>query len=116
MSNQVAREPNDLARLFVDRANAGNLDGIVALFEPDAVVSSPDGQDLVGHEAIHAKYAAVLARRPRFSLGNQQQAMIHGDIALTSTWFDDSGAAAEVAHRQLDGTWLWLIDKGRINA
>ena len=41
--------------------------------------------------------------------------MIHGDIALTTTLFDDGGAA-EVARRQPDGTWLWLIDKGQIGA
>jgi uncharacterized protein (TIGR02246 family) len=116
MSNELAREPNDLARFFVDRANAGDLDGIVALFEPDAVVSGSSGSDIVGRKAIRAKYAAVLARHPQFSLGNQQPAMIHGDIALTSTWFDDGGAAAEVARRQPDGTWLWLIDKGQIGA
>jgi len=115
MSNELAREPNDLARFFVDRANAGDLDGIVALFEPNAVVSSSSGSDIVGHTAIHAKYAAVLARHPQFSLGNQQPAMIHGDTALT-TWFDDGGAAAEVARRQPDGTWLWLIDRGQIGA
>ena len=116
MDDEVARQPNDLARFFVERANAGDLEGIVALFEPDAVVSGSGGSDIVGHQAIHAKFAGALARRPRFSLGNQQPAMVHGDIALTSTWFDDGGAAAEVARRQPDGTWLWLIDKGQIDA
>ncbi|MGA5304896.1 YybH family protein [Nucisporomicrobium flavum] len=117
MTHEPAAEPNDLARSFVERANAGDLDGIVALFEPDAIVSGPGGDGVVtGHEAIRAKYAAVLARRPQFSLGNQQPAMINGDLALTSTWFDDAdgGAAAEVARRQPDGTWLWTIDKGQI--
>ena len=114
MTHELAKEPNDLARFFVERADAGDLEGIVALFEPDAVMTGPDGGDITGHDAIRAKYAAVLARRPQFSLGNQQQAMIHGDLALTSTWFDDGGAAAEVARRQPDGSWLWLIDKGQI--
>jgi hypothetical protein len=40
--------------------------------------------------------------------------MINGDIALTSTYFPDGGAAAEVARRQPDGNWLWMIDKGTI--
>ena len=83
MVHEPAKEPNDLARLFVQRANAGDLDGVVALFEPDAIMTGPDGGQIAGHQAIRAKYAAVLARRPRFSLGNQQPAMIHGDIALT---------------------------------
>jgi uncharacterized protein (TIGR02246 family) len=115
MIHEPAKEPNDLARFFVERANAGDLEGIVALFEPDAIMTGLDGGDIAGHEAIRAKYATLLAGHPRFSLGNQQPAMIYGDIALTCTCFDDGGAAAEVARRQPDGTWLWLIDKGQIS-
>ena len=82
-------------------------------------MSGPGGNGvIVGHQAIRAEYAAVLARRPQFSLGNQQPAMIHGDIALTSTWCgdEDGGTASEVARRQSDGTWLWLIGRGQIGA
>jgi ketosteroid isomerase-like protein len=114
MAYQPATDPNDLARFFIERGNVGDLEGLVVLFEPDAVVASPGGADITGHEAIRRKYAEVLARAPEFSLGHQQPAMIHGDIALTSTWFDDGGAAAEVARRQPDGTWRWMIDKGSI--
>jgi ketosteroid isomerase-like protein len=109
-----AKEPNDLARFFIERANAGDLEGLVVLFEPDAVVAAPGGPDITGHEAIRAKYEAVLARAPQFSLGHQQRAMVNGDIALTCIWFEDGDAAAEVARRQPDGTWLWMIDKGQI--
>ena len=112
--HEPATEPNDLARFFVDRANAGDLEGLVALFEPAAVVALPGGGNTSGHAEIRLKYAGVLARKPRFSLGEQQPAMINGDIALTSTYFADGGAAAEVARRQPDGTWLWMIDKGNI--
>jgi ketosteroid isomerase-like protein len=111
---ELATEPNDLARFFVERGNAGDLDGVVALFEADAVVALPDGGSTRGHVEIRRKYAAVLSGKPRFSLGEQQPAMINGDIALTSTYFAGGGAAAEVARRQPDGTWLWMIDKGTI--
>jgi hypothetical protein len=33
-----------------------------------------------------------------------------GDLALTSTR-SPGGAAAEVARRQSDGSWLWLADQ-----
>jgi ketosteroid isomerase-like protein len=112
--HEPATEPNDLARFFIARANAGDLEGLVILFEPEAVVARFDGGSVRGHDAIRDKYAAVLARRPQFSLGRQQPAMINGDIALTCTAFAGGGAAAEVARRQPDGTWLWIIDKGSI--
>jgi hypothetical protein len=31
-----AAQPNDLGRLFLEWANAGDVDGLVALYEPDA--------------------------------------------------------------------------------
>lgn len=34
-----AAEPEDLGRLFLERANTGDVDGLVALYEPDAVVA-----------------------------------------------------------------------------
>jgi uncharacterized protein (TIGR02246 family) len=91
--HQPPHQSNDLARFFVERANAGDPEGIVAPFEQDAIMTGLDGHDIAGHDAIRAKYAAVLAGRPQFSLGNQQPAMINGDIALTSTWFHDGGAS-----------------------
>ena len=37
--------------------------------------------------------------------------MISGDLALTATRLPDGAVTAEVARRQADGTWLWVIDK-----
>jgi len=50
--------------------------------------------------------------RPTVS-GESQPALRFGDLALTSTRFD-GGATAEVARRQPDGTWLWVIDQPRV--
>lgn len=36
---EPALEPEDLARFFVVRANAGDVDGLVALYETDAVLA-----------------------------------------------------------------------------
>jgi len=35
----------------------------------------------------------------------------HGDLALTSTRLPGGGATAEVARRQPDGSWRWVIDQ-----
>jgi len=34
-----ARQPEDLSRLLAERANAGDLEGMVALYEPGAVLA-----------------------------------------------------------------------------
>ncbi|MEN5076151.1 nuclear transport factor 2 family protein [Isoptericola cucumis] len=108
---QPAREPNDLGRFFLERVNAGDLDGLVALYEPDAVLEFPPGIVVVGHEQIRRVYSELLAARPRLEPGVQAPALAHGDLALTSTRLTDGGATAEIARRQADGTWLWAVDQ-----
>jgi ketosteroid isomerase-like protein len=106
-----AKEPNDLGRFFVERANAGDLEGLVAIYEPGAVLDFPRGTIAVGTEQIRAVFEAMLAKRPQFRPGEQRPALICGDLALTSTKSPGGGITTEVARRQPDGTWLWVIDQ-----
>ena len=39
-----ALRPEDLDRLFLERANAGDVDGVVDLYEPQAVLAFPPGR------------------------------------------------------------------------
>ena len=109
-----ALDPQDLARYFVLRANAGDVEGLVALYEPDAALASPEGQITKGSGAIRRFYAAMLASRPRFAPGEQRPALQNGDLALTSTRLANGGVTAEIARRQSDGTWLWSVDQPSI--
>ncbi len=111
-ARERAGRPEDLGRFFVDRANAGDLDGLVALYEPDAVLASATGPPAVGHAAIRAALQQFLAGRPALT-GESQPAPRCGDLALTSTRFP-GGATAEIARRQPDGSWLWVVDQPSI--
>ena len=72
---ELAMRPEDLARFFVARANAGDVDGLVALYERDAVLALPDGRRAEGRVAIRAFYQRLLADRPTFAAGDQQPAL-----------------------------------------
>jgi ketosteroid isomerase-like protein len=111
---EPALNPEDLARLFVVRANAGDVEGIVALYESDAVLACPGGQVVVGSKAIRSFYSELLAERPRFEPGEQQPALRHRDLALTSSRLPNGVVTAEIARKQSDGTWLWAIDQPAI--
>jgi len=108
---EPARDPQDLERLLVARQRAGDVDGMIALFEPEAVLDCGDGRLLQGREAMRKFYAGLAAAGRKFELGEQRPAMINGDLALTSTRLPDGSVTAEVARRQGDGTWLWVIDQ-----
>lgn len=108
-----ALEPEDLPRLFVERANAGDVEGLVDLYEPDAVLRVRPGQMARGHAAIRAVYADLLAPQPRFGPPDVQETVRSGDLALTSSVIS-TGTTAEIARRQPDGTWRWVVDNPAI--
>jgi hypothetical protein len=110
-SREPARDPQDLERLLVSRQRAGDVDGMLALFDPQAVIDSGNGRLTSGREAIRALYAELIATGRKFEYGEQRPALVCGDLALTSTRLPDGSVTSEVARQQSDGTWLWVIDK-----
>ncbi|MDQ6726573.1 MAG: nuclear transport factor 2 family protein [Actinomycetota bacterium] len=103
--------PEDITRLFVERSNAGDADGVADLYEEDAVMAYPPGRQTVGRTAIRELWASVLAHRPHFEPEEPLPTLVSGDIALTSTPpTDGAGARAQVVRRQADGSWLRLLD------
>jgi ketosteroid isomerase-like protein len=106
-----AVEPEDLERLYVERVNAGDVDGLVALFEPHAVMAVSPGKVATGSQAIRQVFTDYVASGVELTLGAQQPTLRVGDLALTSTRLDGGDATAEIARRQPDGTWRWVIDQ-----
>jgi hypothetical protein len=102
-----ARSPEELGRLFLERASLGDVEGVLDLYEPGALLAFPPGTLTVGRERMRDLYSDLLGRRSRFE-GIVRRALICGDLALTSTR-TDGDVTAEVARRQPDGTWLWVI-------
>jgi ketosteroid isomerase-like protein len=107
-----AAQPEDLARQFVERANARDAEGLAQLYEPDAVLAYPPGQMTVGREAIRALFEQLVAEMPQIEYEEPLPTLHFGDLALTSSRpADDAGARAQVARRQPDGTWLRILDR-----
>lgn len=107
-----ANRPEDLTRLFVERVNAGDAQGLAELYEADAVLGFPPGQQTVGRDAIRSVYEQLVARAPRFEIEEPLPTLLFGDLALTSTRSaDDTGGRVQIARRQPDGTWLRIIDR-----
>ena len=111
MPHEKARTPEDITRLFVERSNAGDADGVADLYEEDAVIAYPPGRQTVGRAAIRELWASVLAHEPHFEPEEPLPTLVSGDIALTSTApKDGAGARAQVVRRQPDGSWRRLLD------
>ena len=111
IDREPARDPQDLERLLIARQHAGDIEGMLALFEPHALVDVGEGRLLRGHQEIRQYFAGIVASGRKFARGQQQPALVCGDLALTSTRLPDGSVTAEVARRQSDGAWLWAIDR-----
>ena len=68
---------------------------------------------MTGRDGIRAFYSVLLASRPHFEPGLAAPALVHDDIALTTTKIGET-ATAEVARRQYDGTWRWIVDRPNV--
>lgn len=114
--------PRALMRAFADRLNAGDLDSLVALYEPSAVFEAQPGVVVHGHAAIREALAGLIALGPAIT-ADTVQVLIGGDVALvvnewtmTGTASDSEavrqgGRSADVVRRQPDGRWLVVVDK-----
>lgn len=108
---EPAAQPEDLGRYFLERANAGDVEGLVARYEPGAVLAFPPGRLATGRDEIRRVYAELLADKPSFGSAGQQPVIRNGDLAPTSTRLPGGGATVEVARRQPDGSRRWVIDQ-----
>jgi ketosteroid isomerase-like protein len=109
---EKAMKPEDITRLFVSRATAKDAEGLSLLYEEDAVMAFPPGQQTVGRQAIRELWEKALPNMPDFEPEEPLPTLISGDLALTSTPpKDGAGARAQVVRRQPDGSWLRVLDQ-----
>ena len=108
-----AHTPQQLHTIFVDAFNAGDLDQLAALYEPGAVLTAA-GQTATGQEAIRAGLGQFLAMGQKIE-AETRLVLESGDglALLHMAWTLGEmmrGVSAEVARRQPDGTWKYVLD------
>ena len=122
-------QPEDLRQIFIDRANAGDVAGLVELYEPTAVLVAAPGVIVEGIEAIRRELERLVTRMFKQEVtfsGVPSPAMLNDELALTSTRFTTfqinidgqptirTGLTVGVERRQPGGDWRWVIDQPNI--
>lgn len=111
---EKAATPEDITRLFRQYVAAGDFAGLASLYEPDAVLALPPGQETRGNEAIAEVFKQLMANRPPGGSGAESRPVIRcGNLALTSAVLPGGHVTAEIARQQPDGSWRWVIDQPR---
>jgi len=107
---------------FGDCLNAGDLDGALALYEPDATFQAqPDAPPARGREQIRAALEGFFALEPTID-GEIVKVVEADDVALVmNRWslrgtqpggepLELAGVSADVVRRQDDGSWRVVVD------
>jgi uncharacterized protein (TIGR02246 family) len=102
-----------------DAMNAGDLDAVMALYEPDATFLTGAGETGTGAAARRANLSRILGLKPHFAMAVRSVVQT-GDLALlVSPWTvtltgpdgtrQSTGTTADVVRRQPDGSWRFVI-------
>ena len=117
----TAYSPEEVHRLYAERFSAGDLDGLVSLYETGAAFFSRTEGPVSGLTKIRTLLANILASNGQMQL-TIRKAHVAGDLALLiSDWticeghgagrtITAKGTATDVVRRQRDGGWLLVID------
>jgi uncharacterized protein (TIGR02246 family) len=110
-----ASTPQEVHVLFERAFNAGDVDAILALYEPGAVLVT-GGKPVTGHDDIRAAFNGFLSSGVRMKLdtravieSGEGLAVLHGAWSLSPP-SGTSGVSTEVVRRQPDGSWKFVID------
>jgi uncharacterized protein (TIGR02246 family) len=118
-----ARTPEDAHRLWGEAYMAGDLDGMLELYEPDATWMPQPGNVVTGLDAIREHLTNFLTLRetttfelkPEYTLEAVDLALLRARWTLKGKTpdgeqVDIEGFTADVVRRQADGTWRYVID------
>ena len=117
----TATRPEEVVQTFYRAFNNGDIETIIALYEPHAMLVAQPGQVAEGHAAIREALRAFFAMKPTLTL-QKHKVVTGGDIALSMDIWTLTGTgpdgqpmfmeatAVEVLRQQSDGRWLYVID------
>jgi len=108
-----AKSPEEICNLFQQYMRESDIDSVLTLYDPEAVFLDPSGETRKGR-ALREELLPLAAAKTVFDF-HIKRVIQSGDIALMHTNWKVSSPkpttlyAIEVARRQPDGTWRWLI-------
>lgn len=110
----AAKNPEEICRLFKQYMAEGDVESLLGIYDREAVFLNQSGETKNGREGLREVLTPLAASKAVFDF-KIKQVIRSGDIALMHTEWKVSAPqqmfsyAIEVARRQPDGSWCWLI-------
>ena len=114
-------EPEEMNAAFAAAVRSGDVEQVLALYEPDALLAPQPRARARGHEEIRAALTALVAiggtieSHNNYCLQVGELALLQGEWRLQTNAPDGSplelgSRTAEIVRRQPDGSWLYVVD------
>jgi uncharacterized protein (TIGR02246 family) len=113
--------PEEMNSAFAVAVSSGDVERVLALYEPQALLAPRPGERAAGLDEIRAALDELVALGGTMTSRNVwcmqvgELALLQGEWRLSGTAPDGSplelsSRTAEVVRRQADGSWLYVID------
>jgi uncharacterized protein (TIGR02246 family) len=119
-----SNEQNEVMNVILDMTEAfhrKDMDGILASYEPNAVIVFEPEKPVSGRETIIQEFMSFFAVNPKFQYPDHE-VFINGDLAMhfapwtmtgnapDGTEIEQSGLSVVVLRKQPNGRWLMVFD------
>jgi ketosteroid isomerase-like protein len=110
----AAKTPEEINDLFIRYMREGDMDSVLSLYDDEVAFANREGVVKLGKDALRQELASFVQHRQVFEF-DIRRVIRAGDVALVHNLWSTtsppvpSGYALEVARRQPDGSWRWLI-------
>lgn len=117
----IARTPVEAIEKCAEMIQAGDIDGLIQLYDPDIVMMMEPGKVQVGLDALREFFTPLLALRPKMKFTRLSLLEADGVAQLSYRWESTSiapdgsvmelkGISSDVVRRRPDGSWAVIID------
>ena len=115
------KTPSETVDLLMKAISAGDIEGALDLYEPQAVFMAEPGKPVSGKEVLRQVLQGFMALKPDLK-SEKSKTVLAGDLAFyASQWklegkgpdgkpVSMGGKSADILRRQADGTWKIVVD------
>ncbi|MCM3271664.1 YybH family protein [Paenibacillus elgii] len=119
--NKAVMNPEDMNAAFAEAYNSGDIDKMLALYEPDGILVNPNGGQDKGIEQIRKTLEDLLRLQGNMISKNiycipfENIALLRAHFILQTEGTDGNpmqilGHTSEIVRKQQDGSWLYIVD------
>ena len=114
--------PEAVHQNYSEYFRTNDLEGLVSLYEPNAIVVGEQGEEIKGTAKIREMFSDVVKCKGTLKIETLSEFIVDGIASIRVKWhmqaidadgneLDVSNVASEVMRKQPDGSWLYIIDQ-----